>query len=264
MHCQLFGFKPWIPNLDNIYYCQCFKTPLPAALTKSVSAPWVPTSARSYPNSSLCLSLLICKVGKWEQLPYKIRMGMEWLNSWEVVKIYRKCLINVGYYYYNYLYCSPPDSGPALPTLQNPSLQSRLILSVPSSSVLSSLLLPWVCIAGWVPGGFEAMLCPTPTEQRTSVPMPPPPSNSRPLNTGGALGMEAMNTCEDDALCEMVEMTWLMRESNCSKQRNQQWGPRIYGPDLSPAQNQSLLENWVVIITKSQNDRFSHEASKAP
>lgn len=126
------------------------------------------------------------------------------------------------------------------------------------------LLLPWVCIAGWVPGGFEAMMHPTPTEQRTSVPMPPPPSNSCPHNTGDALETEAMNTCEDDALCEMVKMTWVMRESNCSKQRNQQWGPRIYGPDLSPAPNQSQLENWVVIITKSQNDRFSHEASKAP
>lgn len=37
-----------------------------------------------------------------------------------------------------------------------------------------------------------------------------------------------------------------------------------YGLDRSPARDQSRLENWAVIITKSQNDSFSHDASGTP
>lgn len=76
------------------------------------------------------------------------------------------------------------------------------------------LLLPWVYIAA----GLEAVRAQISTEQTPRVPMALPLSSSHSGEAGDALGRAALSGCEDDVLCEMVEVTLLMREINCSNQ----------------------------------------------
>lgn len=80
-----------------------------------------------------------------------------------------------------------------MPTLQNPSLQSRLIPLVPSfSPPIVPLLLPPVCIAGWVPAELKAVLTQISTEQEPNFPLLPPLSSSYSGEAGVALGRAAL------------------------------------------------------------------------
>lgn len=125
--------------------------------------------------------------------------------------------MNVRYYYNHWLYSLSSDSRPILPTLQNPSLPSRLIPPVPSFSVLSSS--PSLDLYWWV-GTCRSQSCAGSNFnwRRPSVSKLPPRSPAHSGKAGAALGKAALSWCEDDVLCEMVEVTLLMREINCSNQ----------------------------------------------
>lgn len=115
-------------------------------------------------------------------------------------------------------------------------------------------LLPQVYIAGGgkVPASIQAVLAQISTQQRSDIPTPPLPSSSHSREAGDALGRAALSSCEDDVLCEMVEVTLLMREINCSNQsrnqgRKQQWGPEymVLTKALSEISLGQKIELWL-------------------
>lgn len=151
--------------------------------------------------------------------------------------------------------------------LQNRSLPSRQIPPVPRFSVLSSspssLGFYW-----WVvPAGLKIVLAPISTEGGPAALA----ATSQPRPLRGCWGcswkrspelMWGWCTMWDGGSDIANEGNQLLQPEPESKGGNDR-GPWIYGPDRSPARNQSQLENWAVIITKSRNDRFSHDASGA-
>lgn len=98
-----------------------------------------------------------------------------------------------------------------------PSLWSRLIPPVPRLCC-EFLFFPGFALLGGCLQVSKLCWLKSQPSRGPSIPMLPLPSSPHSGEAGDALGRAALSWCEDDVLCEMVEVTLLMREINCSNQ----------------------------------------------